>query len=215
MVFQSRRDGAPNLYWQAADGTGEAERLTESSETHVPWSIHGQTLVFGAEREVQTLSLNTDPSARSVRRTGVFVRSRLALSPDGRWLAYQSAEDGGGIDVRPFPDVQGGRWRVASEGQVPVWSPDGRELFYYSGTAVMSVPVTTDPSFGFGNPETVFEGRYTMGTGGAGFSVSPDGRRFLMVKPSGTRADDTAAPPEVVLVLNWFEELKARVPTDR
>ena len=215
VVFQSRRDGAPNLYWQAADGTGEAERLTESSETHVPWSIHGQTLVFGAEREVQTLSLNTDPSARSVRRTGVFVRSRLALSPDGRWLAYQSAEDGGGIDVRPFPDVQGGRWRVASEGQVPVWSPDGRELFYYSGTAVMSVPVTTDPSFGFGNPETVFEGRYTMGTGGAGFSVSPDGRRFLMVKPSGTRADDTAAPPEVVLVLNWFEELKARVPTDR
>ena len=88
VVFQSRRDGAPNLYWQAADGTGGVERLTESGEIHVPWFIHGQTLVFGAATEVQTLSLNTDPSARSVRQTEVLVRAagRLRLSPDGRWL---------------------------------------------------------------------------------------------------------------------------------
>ena len=163
------------------------------------------------------MALDTEPKASGVLQTEVLVRAsgRLRLSPDGRWLAYESAEDGGGIDVRPFPDVQGGRWRVAREGQVPVWSPDGRELFYYSGTAVMSVRITTDPSFGFGNPETVFEGQYTMGTGGAGFSVSPDGQRFLMVKRSSTGADDTAAPPEVVLVLNWFEELQRLVSTDR
>ncbi len=224
VVFQSRRDGAPNLYWQAADGTGEAERLTESSETHVPWSIDGQTLVFRSGIEVHVLSLDTEPKASGVLQTEVLVRAfgRLRLSPDGRWLAYESAEDGGGIDVRPFPDVDGGRWRVAGDGaRIPVWSPDGRELLYYSGTAVMSVRVTTDPSFGFGNPETVFEGQYIMGTGGAGFSVSPDGQRFLMVKRSGTRTDDTArglereaAPPEVVLVQNWFEELKRLVPTN-
>ena len=98
------------------------------------------------------------------------------------------------------------------DARVPVWSPDGRELFYYNGQAVMSVPVATEP-FAFGDAEVVFEGQFVMGTLGSGFSVSPDGQRFLMVRSLRGQTDSGPAP-EVVLVQNWFEELRRLVPVD-
>ncbi len=132
------------------------------------------------------------------------------LSPDGQWLAYQSNESGQDeVYVRPFPNVEQGRWLVSRGGGTPVWSRNGRELFYLGAPGrVMAVPIQPGRTFAAGNPQQVLEGPY-LTRGFRTYDVSPDGQRFLMIK-------DTAAAegPTLVVVQNWFEELRQRVPTD-
>lgn len=135
------------------------------------------------------------------------------ISPDGRWLAYLSPESGRyEIYVRPFPDP-GGKYQISTVGGVaPLWSRDGRELFYASSPngQLMAVDITTEPTFQAGSPRVVLEGGIQLsGNQGRDYDVSPDGRRFLMVQ--GGEANLT----QLNVVLNWFEELKQRVPTDR
>jgi serine/threonine-protein kinase len=149
------------------------------------------------------------------------------VSPDGRWMAYQSDESGRGeIYVRPFPEVNKGRWQVSTHGgNSPLWSPDGRELFYRSNDATMAVAVETDPTFNPGNPEVLFRGNYFSGNilqiVMTHWDIHPDGERFLMIKPQGAAGEDSApgdAPAQVFrnihVVLNWFEELKELAPMD-
>jgi hypothetical protein len=138
-----------------------------------------------------------------------------AVSPNGRWLAYDSDESGQfQIYVRPFPDVGGSRTQVSNGGgRDPVWSRDGRELFYWMdpGT-IMGVTLDTDGTFSASRPRVIVKGDYVRDTGASPqYDVSLDGRRFLMVKPA--TADHDAAPPKVVIVQNWTEELKRLVPT--
>ena len=93
-----------------------------------------------------------------------------------------------------------------------MWNPSGRELFYRSGDKMMAVDITTQPSFAAGKPRMLFEGRYESPPFPiANYDVSPDGQRFLMVKPSGQEA----VPTQINVVLNWFEELKQKVPTGK
>ena len=140
------------------------------------------------------------------------------ISPDGRWIAYQSNESGKyDVYVRPYPDVNNGKWQISTSGGIsPRWSPDGRELFYRSGDAAMAVPVDTEPIFKPGKPVALFRGTYA-GSGGTTEStywdISPDGKRFLMVK--NTALTGTNGPRKINVVLNWLEELKQRVPTVR
>ena len=145
-----------------------------------------------------------------------FIEDRPSISPDGRWIAYESNEDGGlEVYVRPFPNVDDGKSKVSTEGgKHPVWSPDGSELFYVSGNAMMVVPITTNPAFQHGNPEVVFEGPYDFTGFFRFFDLSPKGTRFLVRKPVDAQADDSAAPPDLVLVQNWTEELTRLVPTE-
>ena len=133
------------------------------------------------------------------------------MSPDGRWLAYQSDEGGENqIYVRPFPDVNRGRWQVSPGGGIkPVWSRNGRELFYLDGRSLLAVPVQTATTFTAGTPVKLFEGPYFTALGGRSFDVSPDGQRFVMIRETpeqGQRSDESIA-----VVLNWKEELKRRV----
>ena len=131
------------------------------------------------------------------------------LSPDDRWLAYLSEESGRmEVYVRPFPNVDEGRWLISSGGGGnPVWSPTGRELFYINGTTLMSAAIDAKgATLRVSAPEPLFTGPFE--TGSSQFDVFPDGASFVMVE-----ADSDARPTQIHVVLNLIEELKQRVPT--
>jgi serine/threonine-protein kinase len=132
------------------------------------------------------------------------------VSPNGRYIAYQSSESGRDeIHVRPFPGVNDGWWRVSTDGGAnPAWAKNGQELYYVDPLfALMAVPVdTSGPKFSFGNPSKRFETSAQEPYQPRDYDVAPDGR-FLIVKT--TKTDQKS--PGIVVVLNWFEELKSKV----
>jgi serine/threonine-protein kinase len=211
------------LHWQAADGTGTPERLTTSAiNLQAPSGmLHGGTSVL--LNDVTTDS----PDIRALDLVGGDLTTILGdpkvsetealVSPDGRWIAYQSNESGRSeIYVRTFPDVQGGRWQVSRDGGTrPLWSRDGRELFFMatvgpSLASLMVVSVETTPTFLAGEPRRLPGGPFATSYSGRTYDVSPDGQRFLVVKRTGA-----AAPPptRIVIVSHWFDELRRLVPT--
>jgi serine/threonine-protein kinase len=218
IAFQSNNEGPLNIFWQRADGSGGLERLTTSEYTHAPhsWSPDGQLLAFievnpTTGNDIWVLRLG-DPArdAQPFLRTP-FNESVPRFSPDGHWLAYISDESGRyEIYVQPYPGP-GGKWQISTEGGTePVWNPTGRELFYRSGDKMMAVYIATQPGFAAGKPRMLFEGPYLpTPLTAANYDVSLDGQRFLMLKPS---EQVQAAPTQINVVLNWFEELKRRVP---
>jgi eukaryotic-like serine/threonine-protein kinase len=216
IAFQSNKEGPLNLFWQRADGSGGLERLTTSEYNNFPmsWSPDGQLLAFVEVNpttgyDIWVLRLG-DRRAQPFLRTP-FNESVPRFSPDGRWLAYVSNESGRWeIYVLAYPGP-GGKWQISTEGGTePVWNSNGRELFYRSGDKMMAVDIATQPSFTASKPRVLFEGRYNPAPGTTpNYDVSPDGQRFLMIKPSEQEA---AAPTQINVVLNWFEELKRRVP---
>ena len=224
VIFSSQRGGLTNggnIFWQAADGTGTVERLTTSANAQFTTSISpdGTRLVFREDnptsrRDISIVALDGHRATESLIRTD-FDEENGEVSPDGHWLAYQSNESGQSqIYVRPFPKVETGRWQIsATGGSRPAWARNGRELFYLDGTnQMMAVPVQTSPAFSAGNPVRVFETRYLVPNNGRTYDVAADGR-FLMVKSNDATDRASRTPPaNIVVVLNWFEELKQRVP---
>jgi len=212
------------LSWRAADGTGEVETLVESPSNQVPlaFSPDGTALVFedrdSPGRNLGILSLEGERISTLLLETE-FTERNAALSPDGRWMAYQSDASGQyEVYVRPFPDVNGGRWQVSSGGGAwPLWSPDGRELFYAGSESMMAVPIETEPTFTQGTVDLLFDlGPYRRPSGEEGnrrIAISPEGDRFLMLKEGGG-SDETAETTSIIIVQNWFEELKRLVPTN-
>jgi len=224
VVFRSSREGGQtNLFWKAADGTGQVERLTRSPNGQQPssFSPDGKRLVFVEQSpetgiDLHVLSMEGEPTSQPLLQTP-FTEDRPVLSPDGHWIAYQSNESGGvDVYVRPFPDVEGGKWQISREGGFsPLWAPNGRELFYRSlnEQEMMAVSIQTQPTFTAGNPEVLFTGRYHGGIGSRSrrhYDISLDGERFLMVKESSEAGE--RPPDQINIVLNWFEELKRLVP---
>ena len=221
IIFSSNRASPGNLYWQSADGTGSPERLTESPNFQFPAAVSrdGKWLVFTettTARNVMLLPLDSVRQALSLVNTP-FIEQNGDLSPDGRWLAYESDQSGQfQIYVRPFPQVNSGLWQVSTGGgSEPMWARDGRELFYATpGGALMSVQVEPGATWMAGAPAKIVEGRYFFGnptgTFGRTYDVSPDSSRFLMIKPMG--ASDQNGPPQIVIVLHFVDELKRLVP---
>ncbi|MGH9388305.1 MAG: protein kinase domain-containing protein [Vicinamibacteria bacterium] len=216
LLFHSHRDGAGNIYSQAADGTGEAERITTEPGEQVPNAVSpdGRSLVFWIEDpetrfDLYELALNGGGPPKPLLRSPANEAS-CTFSPNGRFIAYASDESGRSeIYVRPYPDVNGGKWQVSSDGgQAPVWNPRGGELFFRVGHQLRRVPVETAPSFTAGASELLFDERtYRRGPiDEQDYDVAPDGRRFLMIKD--TLATGELARSEVVLVQNWARELK-------
>ena len=113
--------------------------------------------------------------------------------------------------MRPFPNIDDGRWQISTEGGTqPLWAHNRRELFYRNGDAVMAVSFETNPTFAAGTPHALFEGDYIMENGGPNYDVAPDDERFLMIK------QQSAGPSteQIITVKNWFEELRRLVPRE-
>lgn len=167
---------------------------------------------------IGVLSMEDDHKSKPLLLKEKNYMANAQLSHDGRWIAYLSfslVQGGNDIYVRPFPDVDSGRWPVSTGGgNEPRWSPDGRELFYRLGNDMMAVTIQTEPTFKAGKPIKIFRGEYYHLMGHM-WDLSPDGKRFLMIKPVSS-AEETAAPApkKIIIVTNWFEELKERVPVD-
>ena len=164
------------------------------------------------------LRLDTTPAtSEPLVHTGSAERNG-EVSPKGRWLAYQANDDSGSFEifVKPFPDVNSGRFKVSTGGGVrPLWARDGRELFYLTpGGALMRVGVEPGPTWSATAPTKLLDGRYFAPGGNPGrtYDVSKDGQRFLMIKQGGA-SDAGATPTSIVVVQNWIEELKRLVPT--
>jgi hypothetical protein len=226
IVYSSQREGTTgpgNIFWQPADGTGTPERLTTSLNAQYPTGISpdGLHLVFredapATKQDVLALTLDGRKIAPLVQT--MFNELNGQVSPDGRWLAYESDESGQSqIYVRPFPRVDAGRWQISPAGGTrPLWARNGRELFYLDTSRhLMAVPVQTSAAFSAGNPTKLFETAYLTPNNGVTYDVSPDGQRFVMIKgrSTDTTPQGTQASAPIVVVVNWFTELQQRVPT--
>jgi Tol biopolymer transport system component len=224
IVFQSSREGDASLFVQGADGTDAARRLTraEPGTLHTPesWSPDAGTILFSIDRS----SNSRDLAALSVRDGTVtpwgnvhsLVPIDATFSPDGRWVAYTKHDaTTTSVFVQPFPATGSTYQLPAAVGQLPhhpVWSPDGKSLFYNPApTTFETVNVTTHPTFAFGNPAQVRK-VFTMGPPAVrrAYDITPGGRLVGVVAP-GQTAGPSSAPP-IHVVLNWFDDLRARVP---
>jgi WD40-like Beta Propeller Repeat len=237
LVFSSEHAGNRNLFWQSADGTGGVHQLSESPNQQLPTSISPDgTLVFteveGAVSSIMMVAMDKEHRVQPLVQASPLNVRNGEISPDGRWLAYDSTESGQGrIYVRPFPKVNGGRWQVGV-GLRPVWRRNSQELFYMTtagdtGNTMMRVPVERGATWTAGPPTPLFfAGRYfrgelaNLGGNGRSYDVSPDGQKFLMIKQAGPNqavalGDGQTRRVEegLIVVQNWVEELKRLVPT--
>ena len=222
VVFSSAREGGPRkIFWKAADGTGAVERITDGQTDLAAYAFSpgGQRLVLrelremGPNGDLVVLSMTADRTLEPLIATPSS-ELNADVSPDGRWLAYESDASGQSeVYVRPFPNVDDGQWLVSTDGGTrPRWSPTGRDLFYLHEGRLFVAPVTTGATFTPGNPEMLFEGAFD-GVAGRTYDVSPDGERFLIIKQADATSE-MATAPRVIIVENWFEELQRLVPTN-
>ena len=218
IVYSSVR-GTEGLFWQPADGSGSAEHLVDGSGgvRALTWTRDGQLLyeeLAGADIPLLTPGRKSAPRVITLFDAPDYFNEVLpSLSPDGRWLAYQSTEtaDAGGVPAAVPRRVITQASGLGGGGFAPLWSPDGQEIYYRSATDMMAVKVRTSPTLDVGRPEVLFSlSDYVLpGTRGIKYEVAPDGR-FLMLKDSGSGHSQD----RVVLVQNWTEDVKRLVPTD-
>jgi Tol biopolymer transport system component len=223
LVFSSRREPL-GLYRRQADGTGTDELLLAGNIFEHQVSRDGKWLVARAggqinqvgARDIGVMRVGTDSALTPLLATP-FDESEIALSPDGRWLAYVSDETGRPeLFVRPFPDVGSARYQLSVNGGVaPLWARDGRELFFLDGNRNMvAVAVPPGAEFRPGAPRSLFRldediypparDYYTP------YDIAPDGRRFIMARLVRNR-DAIELPLDVTL--NWFDELRRQTET--
>ncbi|MDX1647336.1 MAG: hypothetical protein R3304_09345, partial [Longimicrobiales bacterium] len=227
VTFVSGSPTGLDVWTRRADGTGEPELLLDAEESIAlaywspdrEWMILRTTTgagnVFG--RDIKALRPGVD-SVPQPLLVGEFDEMDPALSPDGRWLAYASNETGSfEVYVRPFPDVQAGRWQISTDGgHGPVWSRDGDEIFFRDGNSNMAAAAVdgSGPALRVASPRVLFPFPDDVVTGSlsAPFDVHPDGRRFLMARALRAESDEGATFPDFVLVQNFDQELRTRVP---
>jgi eukaryotic-like serine/threonine-protein kinase len=224
IAYRSWKGGKMTLWWMPSDRSAEPERLLtklDGWQQAVSFSPDGKNLVFdqmGVERRsaVWVLPMEGDREPHPFAATA-FPVGAGKFSPDGKWMVYCSMESGKAeIHVQPWPGP-GSKIQISSEGGMdPVWRRDGKEIFYRNGTKMMAVAVSTQPAFQAGRPQLLWEGDYMFGpSSGCGlkgttttsYDVSPDGRRFLMIRET----DQKMYATKIVVVLNWVEELKRKM----
>jgi serine/threonine-protein kinase len=221
VVFASTREGG-GLFSRAANGTGQVERLTSPpvGRPHIPESFSPDATLLvvrdnqGAFSDIHLWNLEREPVSETLTAAPNAWEGASAISPDGRWIAYSSNETGRfEVYVRPFPDLDGGKWQISTDGGAsPVWGSQGMELFYRAsfldGSSVLAVAVETEPTFSAGTPTALFAGNYPNV-----YSVHPDDQRFLMLKEDVQVNTDVVSQSTLLGVVdNWFEELNRLAP---
>jgi eukaryotic-like serine/threonine-protein kinase len=211
VLFRTTRDGADALWWQAADGSGVAERLVGMANGPQEGVItpDGQWLVvrtIGAAtgRDIHYRAMNGDTTLHPIA-TSEFDERMPRVSPDGKWIAYASDESGiREVYVRGFPGPSGKVQVSLGGGSEPIWAPDSRRIYYRRVRDVMAASISTAAGFAVRDRVKMFDGPYATNPIHANFDVSPDGKRFLMINPARSEA-------EVIVVHNWASEVRERL----
>jgi len=227
IAYSGYKDGKYAVFWKPLDGSTPEETLILSDKNVDAWffSPDGATLLyavyqFDGDQNIGTLPLHDREHARALFPAEYNVEWAI-LSPDGKWIAYDSSESGRPeVYVSPYP-AMAPRERISTDGGLhPLWAPDGRELYYRTGaspeeleqrvlaqnTRVMAVSIETKPGFKAGRPRMLFEGPYFES--GHDIAITPDGKGFILIRET----DSQTGPKEIEAVVNWSEELKHRVP---
>jgi serine/threonine-protein kinase len=218
LIYRSVRDGKTGLYRTRVDGVGDPELIVDSVGAY-PNAVtaDGKQVIFRSAvgskgaNDLYIASIEGDRSVRPLIATE-FDEYNAEISPDGRWIAFQSNRSGhDDVYVRPFPDVTAGQWPVSPGGGVkPVWAPGGRELCYLAPDGkLMSVPVSTASGFVPDPPVVLFDASHNFAQGaGRNYDISRDGTRFVMVRnPTNPDVADV-----IHIVLNWAGDIVARLP---
>jgi len=227
IAFQSDREGAPAIYWQAADGSGTPERLTQPDPgtAHIPdgWMPGQDRFLFSVVKESRRTLWTFSVRDRTTERfdgieTADAVPRAAAVSPDGKWLVYVASDIetsvSRGIFVQPVPPT-GATYQVSerSSGHQPVWSADGREIFLIPGGGQLAaVRIGPGPGFTFSKPVELRRA-FTENLAPAyerNYDVTGDGRFVGFVVAGQSQA--VVPTGQIHVVLNWVEELKARLP---
>jgi eukaryotic-like serine/threonine-protein kinase len=221
--------GPDALYWVRSDGLGPPELLVESDRSLVPavWTPDGRRLLYyqmagvteGPPGVHGVFDIATSHPPEIVITADSTRRGGYDVSPNGRWLAYQSpGHEGTDVYVQAYPE--GRRYLVAVNGLSPIWRADGREIVYLSpldpsvelGThelRLMAVPVASEPTFTFGTPRELFRGHFEIDRPPRSYDVTPDGRQFFFIQ-ARERAPDVVTTIHVVE--RWFEDLERLAP---
>jgi len=211
LLYTSSRTGRPAVWWQPSDGSAPAEKLFEVPGVNISEAAltpDGHTLIYRTQPQNQLfeVAITGDRTPKQIT-TDRFAKVHPAISPDGKWLAYTSNEGATPqVMVRPIGRPGGATQVSVDGGTEPVWSPDGKGIFYRRGRQVVSVAMTPGATLTAGARRVLFDGPYiSPGLGGhQAMSVSPDGKRFVMLK----RLDDDS---HIVVTTNWLTELRARI----
>ena len=215
IAFQSNRSGLWNLFWTPVDRSSPDEQIAATDDTAVPssFSPDGQLLAYFAmstktSSDLWLLSLDTPRTSRLFLGSPALEMSP-EVSPNGAWIAYQSNQSGRDeVYVQRFPE--GGRLQQITTGGgfFPRWRRDGRELFYWSGSALGVVSVEAGDEFRPSNPRELFKSTFPILAPTAPYDVAPDGQRFVFVRDDSRQL----GPTQVNFVQGWLEEVTRRVP---
>jgi serine/threonine-protein kinase len=223
IVYTARRSGYPELFSRAADGSGNDERFL-SRDTDLldlqanGWSADGQHLLFAEVQPSHQCSIGRTGShggfsTEQMLIANAFCNWFAGISPDGHLVAYESNMSGRDeIYVERYPDL-GNRQRISIDGgSVPVWSRNGRELFFagLDGRQVLAASVQSGPALDIAPPHPLFKYRMDTTLSGRPYDVMPDGRFVIIGSSQAEEGVVTAS--NLVLIQNWTEELKQLVP---
>jgi serine/threonine-protein kinase len=212
ITYLLNKPGGSEFFSIPASGIGSGESLTDrtinlSGLVPMSSSADGNELAFANRGDIWLLPRSGAPRPFVNSR---FTETTPAFSPDGHWLAYSSDESGRFEVYVQSVSGSGEKYRISIDGGTePVWARSGRELYFRNGEQLMVVEVSSKSTFGTIRPRLLFGGTFARGEGFTNYDVFPDGKRFVMLNTG----EQERAATEITVMLNWFEELKARVPT--